>query len=150
MNQNVSFFCLFCTITSWNPPQGSQSGPTFGKASSGIRCNSRAAAGLATETTLGYMNCPKFSVKFLVGISLVNVYTVSKICASDGFLRCHQKYWVIPTTQPTSHISERYVLRCLWYTKCILDLRKEVKETRRQLRQQKIRNLYYLLNTVKR
>ena len=39
---------------------------------------------------------------------------------------------------------------CVWYNKCILDLREEVKEARRQLRQQELRNLYYLLNTVKR
>jgi len=48
----------------WNPPQGSQSGPAFGKAGTDIGCNSRAAAGLATETTLGYMNCQNFLLNF--------------------------------------------------------------------------------------
>jgi hypothetical protein len=44
-----------------------------------------------------YGNCTwvyelsEYSVKFLVGISLVNVYAVSKICVSNGFLRSHQK-----------------------------------------------------------
>jgi hypothetical protein len=56
MHQNFNPY-FFLHNNFLGPQQGSQSGPKFGKADTGVWCRSRATEGLATKATLEDMNC---------------------------------------------------------------------------------------------